>query len=411
MRIRGLDPDSRPALAALLESIDSFDAAEVAVALELADAALEDPRQPDYRFLLAWEGEALAGYICFGPTPMTEGTVDLYWLATSPAFTRRGVARRLVEAMEAQLRVDGARMVRVETASRDGYGAAAAFYLAAGYEEAARLRDFYSEGDDLITFTRRFTPERALDDEVEAYRLAFEYRDFAAERDFLIACSARFGLGDPGRVVEWACGPAQHLEHFGRDRARALVGVDPSEEMLQAARQRLGARAELILADLCEWVVRPGADLGFVPLSAVHQLARAERIRAFLEVARRSLVPGGVLVVEATHPRDLTPEGAWATHWRIHDRGVEIEARTRFDLARRVGPQVPVTLSIRSRRDGAVRDHVREMTWYVPDLAEWEALAQAAGLEVAATLGDLDTGTPFTHPSAWRLVLVLRAPR
>ena len=41
------------------------------LALELADAALEDPRQPDYRFLLAWEGEALAGYICFGPTPMS----------------------------------------------------------------------------------------------------------------------------------------------------------------------------------------------------------------------------------------------------------------------------------------------------------------------------------------------------
>ncbi|MCA9557966.1 MAG: class I SAM-dependent methyltransferase, partial [Myxococcales bacterium] len=297
------------------------------------------------------------------------------------------------------------------TSSRDAYGAAAAFYLAAGYEEAARLRDFYSEGDDLITFTRRFTPERAPDDQVEAYRLAFEYRDFAAERDFLVACSARFGLGDPGRVVEWACGPAQHLEHFGRDRARSLVGVDPSEQMLQAARRRLDARAELILADIDERVVRPGADLGFVPLSSVHLLARAERIAAFLETARRSLVPGGVLVIEATHPRDLTPEGTWATDWRIHERGVEIEARTRFDLARRVGPTVPVTLSIRSRRDGVVRDHVREMTWYVPDLAEWEALARTAGLEVAATLGDLDVGTPFTHPSAWRLVLVLRVPR
>ncbi|MCA9547303.1 MAG: GNAT family N-acetyltransferase, partial [Myxococcales bacterium] len=349
MRIRGLDSASRPALAALLESVQSFDAAEVLVALELADAALADPQQPDYRFLLAWEGDALAGYICFGPTPMTDGTFDLYWLATSPAFTRRGVARRLVEAMEAQLRVDGARMVRVETSSRDGYGAAAAFYVAAGYEEAARLRDFYSEGDDLITFTRRFT-ERALGDEVEAYRLAFEYRDFAAERDFLVACSARFGLGDPGRVVEWACGPAQHLEHFGRDRERALVGVDRSEEMLQAARRRLGDRAELVLADMCEWVVRPGAELGFIPLSSVHMLARADRIAAFLDAARRSLVPGGVMVIEATHPRDLTPEGAWATDWRIHERGIELEARTRFDLARRNGPQVPLTLSIRSRR-------------------------------------------------------------
>ncbi len=122
-------------------------------ALELVDAALANP-DGDYRVRVAEVGGRLAGYVCFGPTPMTRGTFDLYWIATHPDCRGRGVAGALVDAMEAELRRGGARLVRVETSELDGYGAAHRFYLRHGYPVVARLPDFYQPGDHLLVLLK-----------------------------------------------------------------------------------------------------------------------------------------------------------------------------------------------------------------------------------------------------------------
>jgi GNAT superfamily N-acetyltransferase len=131
-----------------------FSKEEVSVALELIDAALAEPGG-EYRVLVAEHDGELAGYVCYGPTPMTEGTWDLYWIATHPRARGRGVARALTQRMEAELRTVGARMVRVETSQLDGYGAAHAFYAALQYPVVARMHDFYKPGDDLLVMMKR----------------------------------------------------------------------------------------------------------------------------------------------------------------------------------------------------------------------------------------------------------------
>lgn len=105
--------------------------------------------------LLCEREGAVIGYVCYGPTPMTEGTWDLYWLATDPAHRGQGVAGALCAAMDDDLRTQGGRLVRVETSSTEGYGAAQRFYERHGYPEAARIADFYRPGDDLIILMKR----------------------------------------------------------------------------------------------------------------------------------------------------------------------------------------------------------------------------------------------------------------
>jgi ribosomal protein S18 acetylase RimI-like enzyme len=97
----------------------------------------------------------LAGYLCYGPTPMTEGTFDLYWIVTHPDARGCGVARRLTARMEDELRALGARLVRVETSRLDGYGAARAFYERLNYPVVAELADFYKPGDALQIMLKR----------------------------------------------------------------------------------------------------------------------------------------------------------------------------------------------------------------------------------------------------------------
>jgi ribosomal protein S18 acetylase RimI-like enzyme len=149
-----LEPRHRAKLASLLEATPEFTRPDVDVALELIDCGLIEPSSDDYRFLIREEGDEVLGYACFGSTPMTEGCFDLYWLVVNRKARRVGVGRELMAAMESELAAEGARLIRVETAGLDSYAAARGFYQRIGYQEAARLRDFYWPGNDLYIFTK-----------------------------------------------------------------------------------------------------------------------------------------------------------------------------------------------------------------------------------------------------------------
>jgi ribosomal protein S18 acetylase RimI-like enzyme len=157
VRLRQLHADDRPALAALLRATETFTPDEVEVALELIDLELDDPGGGHgYRFVVAEVEGAVAGYACYGRTPMTDNVWDLYWLAVAPEGGSRGTGTGLLAAVEAAAAAEGARMIVVETASQASYGPARAFYERQGYAAVARVPDFYAPGDDKLIYVRRF---------------------------------------------------------------------------------------------------------------------------------------------------------------------------------------------------------------------------------------------------------------
>ncbi len=123
-------------------------------AIELVDLALT-PGNRDYSIQVADRGGTIVGYVCYGPTPMTEGTYDLYWIASDPSVRGQGVGASVVSAMEGDLRRRGARLIRVETSATEAYGPTRGFYASMKYVEEARFRDFYKVGDDLIILSKR----------------------------------------------------------------------------------------------------------------------------------------------------------------------------------------------------------------------------------------------------------------
>ena len=166
IRLGSLRPRDRERVAELLVSTAVFSRDEIDVALQLFDATVrdddgsagaDDAQAPDYEFTGAFDGERLLGYACAGPTPATEGTFDLYWLAVDPTVQGKGIGTTLVRAVERELRDRGARMLLVETSSRPDYSNTRAFYARCGYTEAARIRDFYAPADDRIMLTTRLT--------------------------------------------------------------------------------------------------------------------------------------------------------------------------------------------------------------------------------------------------------------
>jgi ribosomal protein S18 acetylase RimI-like enzyme len=157
----------RGRLREILDATAAFRPEEVDVALELFDESFADvvraPYDPgdgvaSYEFVGSFDDAGqLVGYVCYGATPGTDRTYDLYWIAVDPAVQRTGGGSRLLGEVERRLVDRGARLIVVETSSRDDYAATRHFYESRGYTAAARVRDYYAPADDRVIYTKRLS--------------------------------------------------------------------------------------------------------------------------------------------------------------------------------------------------------------------------------------------------------------
>ena len=158
MRTRSPLPPDRDALTELLapRTGSPFRPEEESCAIELLAAVLDPPEGNTYEArVLVDEADRPLAYACFGLTPMTDATYDLYWLVTSALHRGAGLGTALLGDIESELRGRRARTVRIETSSLEGQGGALRFYEKVGYAVVGRIPDFYRPGDDLLTLAKR----------------------------------------------------------------------------------------------------------------------------------------------------------------------------------------------------------------------------------------------------------------
>jgi len=137
----------------ILVKSEVFSAEEIAVALEVVEVYLENPKQHDYDLYTAVENrERIVGYLCIGPTPISLGTFDLYWIAVHPEAQGKGVGRELLLFAEALVKSRGGRLIVAETSSLPRYEKARRFYESNHYNVLAHIKEYYNVGDDLIIY-------------------------------------------------------------------------------------------------------------------------------------------------------------------------------------------------------------------------------------------------------------------
>ncbi|MFL5619477.1 MAG: GNAT family N-acetyltransferase [Gemmatimonadaceae bacterium] len=161
--VRPLVQEDRSAVLSIVTRAGNFSAEEIAVAMELVDEWLTDGEASGYLTLVLEDLDRpehpVRGYVCVGPTPLTDGTFDLYWIAVDPEDQGRGFGQRLLAAAEDVVRGRGGRLLLIETASHDAYSATVRFYERAGYPLVARIEDYYRPGEDKLVFGKRLGPQ------------------------------------------------------------------------------------------------------------------------------------------------------------------------------------------------------------------------------------------------------------
>lgn len=174
VKLGALTKGHRNRIREILDATSVFRTEEVEVALELFDETFASgptlgcvmPYDPgdgvaNYEFVGSFSREGqLVGYVCYGATPGTDRTYDLYWIAVHPEFQGEGGGSLLLEEVERRLRQREARLLVVETSSRADYAPTRRFYEVRGYGQVACLDDFYAPGDHRVVYTKRLSQQQ-----------------------------------------------------------------------------------------------------------------------------------------------------------------------------------------------------------------------------------------------------------
>src|SRR5262245_31738000 len=156
--IRPARPEDTPALLDIARGTGVFKPLEIDALEEVLDDYHAENHAHGHRAVCDEQGGTVIGFAYYAPAAMTDRTWYLYWIAVSKQIQARGIGATLLRHVEADAREAGARLLMLETSSLPHYELTRRFYLKHGYDREAVLRDYYSDGDDMVVFRKRLGP-------------------------------------------------------------------------------------------------------------------------------------------------------------------------------------------------------------------------------------------------------------
>lgn len=88
----------------------------------------------------------------YRPEEMTDRTWNLLLIAVHPDCQSEGIGAALMRHIEDDLTARGQRILIVETSGTSTLARTREFYRLCQYHQESRIRDYYEDGDDKITF-------------------------------------------------------------------------------------------------------------------------------------------------------------------------------------------------------------------------------------------------------------------
>ncbi len=110
--------------------------------------------EADALWLTCHQGGKAVGFCYTVPEEFADGTWNMLALAVHPAFQGKRLGAALVQAAEQVLSERKQRILIVDTSGTGAFAGARNFYAQNGYDEEARIRDFWADGDDKVTFRK-----------------------------------------------------------------------------------------------------------------------------------------------------------------------------------------------------------------------------------------------------------------
>ncbi|MEM6588356.1 MAG: GNAT family N-acetyltransferase [Pseudomonadota bacterium] len=99
-------------------------------------------------------GHVLVGFCYTVPEMLAEGAWNIAAIAVDSSNQGAGIGAAMLADVEEGLRGRSQRLVLVDTSSTEDFARTRDFYVKNGFDEEARIRDFWSDGDDKVVFRK-----------------------------------------------------------------------------------------------------------------------------------------------------------------------------------------------------------------------------------------------------------------
>jgi len=103
---------------------------------------------------IVFDDGAIKAAAYYVPEPLTDGIWNVLMIAVDPTDHGRGIGSQVMRFIEQELANQGVRVLLVETSGTHNFTRTRGFYDMLGYEREARIRDYYSQGDDKVIFRK-----------------------------------------------------------------------------------------------------------------------------------------------------------------------------------------------------------------------------------------------------------------
>jgi ribosomal protein S18 acetylase RimI-like enzyme len=151
--IRDINRDDIPAVVAIAVDSGLFPAEHAGFVEKMMDDYFAGRRDEGHRCVIDVADEPIA-IAYYEPALATDRTWYLTMIGVRGGSKGQGRGTALMHHMEDDLRTRRQRLLLVETSSTTAFDRTRTFYKKCGYDEEARVRDYYEPGDDMILFRK-----------------------------------------------------------------------------------------------------------------------------------------------------------------------------------------------------------------------------------------------------------------
>jgi ribosomal protein S18 acetylase RimI-like enzyme len=151
--IRVITPQDSAAVSALAVASGLFPSDAIGFLDKMMSDYFGGNRDAGHVCVIDVEDEPL-GVAYYQPALATDRTWYLTMIAVRRDKQGQGYGAGLIAYVEKALQESGQRLLLVETSGLEDFALTRTFYTTCGYEQEARVRDYYAAGEDMVLFRK-----------------------------------------------------------------------------------------------------------------------------------------------------------------------------------------------------------------------------------------------------------------
>jgi len=130
-------------------------------------------------------------------------------------------------------------------------------------------------------------------------------------------------------TLEIGCGPAYHTRRLAQ-RGLTTVGLDLWPEMIELAQEKAnadGVTPHWLIADMRDFALSAPVDFAFCVFDGIDALLKNEEYVQHFQAIARNLTPGGLYLIDVTHPREVDFHQYPLFCYQAEQDGIAVEVR------------------------------------------------------------------------------------